>query len=889
MKKTVILEPWFLRQSDWRRFCEDHAAGEGDWLQIGRAEQVQKALLDAGKLDLRVAIGETESCEWIEQSDWLYRCEFQLPDEIPQGRQYLRFGGVDTFAEFYLNGVWIGKHEDMFLPAHIEVTGRLKKQNELLVFFHSPVRRMQELYEDMPQEWQGVVSAKNLVRKPSVDFGDTGKVKMLNVGLFEDVVLECTDRCELAWVDIDVTLGYYFLDEAEISCVLHLNGDADGVETRLRVFSPDNELVAEQISACGAGEGHRQTALKAVIQNPALWWPKNYGGQPLYRVEAALILDGELLDCVSKKVGIRKIEKTGDMRFRVNNCEIKQWGVLLQASGGISHRFDPVKNHQMMELVDRGNINTIRIWGGGMQLGDAFYEEADERGILIWQEFFIDWSYYPESEHYRSLYRQEAEYEVKRLKHHACVLLYSGGNEPLVGLLEGTNERIRIGYKCFTEDFMEPCRRLDPRRFYLLSSPCGGDYPSDTREGDSHPLQYTYAHAVTEFPLFISEQARSTTGPLRSLRRFMSEEELWPEGYVNTVTPQQYNPAYNIDYPDKPYYQLDPDWDKKYSKGWTVPKISNGRPFTVASWKKIGLPDTWWRRAASFFASEAAPLERFFDATDAESLVYRINAATGWFFKDDLERIRRGKAFYQTGEPRFCQGYIYVKLNDTWPQFYCTLIDFFQEVYIPYYQFRRSLSPILLSFDFGNRKFLWGVNDTRKRIRGELTIQAFSQMRNKVIKEISIPVYLDPGESRIFTALDDFAPLPTESVLYAQLRSDEGELISESDTLLDMERHQTFPDAKLRVYTKDDCLFIETDKYAHCVELTGDDQGDSFGWYFEDNYFNLLPGNTKCVRIYGEHKAGTITAKAHYSPHKTVVEWSGHTFLMPACTAPFPL
>lgn len=873
MKQTMVLEPWFLIQSDWQKFHGKAPSCGEDWLEIGRAEQVQKALLDAGRLNPRVAVGETESCEWVEESDWLYRCSFRVPEEIPEGRQYLTFGGVDTFAEFYLNGEWIGSHEDMFLTARIEVTGRLKQQNELLVFFHSPARKVQELYDRMPRDWEGIVSYKNLVRKPSVDFGDTGRVKMLNVGLFEDVSLEFTHRCEIQWADINVTLGYYYLDEAEIDCVLHLSGNPGGALARLAVYTPEGDLAAVQEAPCEAQQDGR-CSLKVKLENPELWWPKNYGGQPLYRVEASLVLGEEVLDCVSRKVGIRKVEKTGDMRFRVNNCEIKQWGVLLQASGGISHRFDPEKNRRMMELVDRGNINTIRIWGGGMHLAEPFYEEADKRGILIWQEFFIDWSYYPESEQYRRLYRQEAEQEVKRLKHHPCILLYSGGNEPLVGLLEGTNKRIRIGYKCFTEDFMEPCRRLDPNRFYLLSSPCGGDYPSDPREGDSHPLQYTYAHAVSEFPLFMSEQARSTTGPLRSLRRFMSEEELWPEGYVNTVTAEQYNPAYNMTYPDKPYYQKDPDWEKKYSRGWTFPRLSDDRPFTVASWKKIGLPDTWWRRAASFFASEAAPLERFFDATDAQSLVYRINAATGWFFKDDLERVRRGKAHYQTGEPRFCQGYIYVKLNDTWPQFYCTLIDFFQEVYIPYYQFRRSLSPVLLSFDFGNRKFLWGVNDTRRRVQGEVRIRAFSQMRNKMIREMTIPVFLEPGESKVLTSLDSFAPLPTESVIHARLLSDTGEVVSESDTLLDMERHQTFPDARLTLRSQGDLLYIESDKYAHCVELTGNDQGDEFGWYFEDNYFNLLPGETKCVRIFGEHSGGVITAKAHYSPYETTVSFS---------------
>jgi hypothetical protein len=55
--------------------------------------------------------------------------------------------------------------------------------------------------------------------------------------------------------------------------------------------------------------------------------------------------------------------------------------------------------------------------------------------------------------------------------------------------------------------------------------------------------------------------------------------------------------------------------------------------------------------------------------------------------------------------------------------------------------------------------------------------------------------------------------------------------------------------------------------------LTGDADGDASGWFFEDNYFDLLPGETKVVRILGQHAEGRITAKPWYSPHATQVEW----------------
>ena len=51
-------------------------------------------------------------------------------------------------------------------------------------------------------------------------------------------------------------------------------------------------------------------------------------------------------------------------------------------------------------------------------------------------------------------------------------------------------------------------------------------------------------------------------------------------------------------------------------------------------------------------------------------------------------------------------------------------------------------------------------------------------------------------------------------------------------------------------------LVITTDMFARAVELSGDASGDDFGWLFDDNWFDLLPGERKVVRIFGKHDCG---------------------------------
>ena len=67
---------------------------------------------------------------------------------------------------------------------------------------------------------------------------------------------------------------------------------------------------------------------------------------------------------------------------------------------------------------------------------------------------------------------------------------------------------------------------------------------------------------------------------------------------------------------------------------------------------------------------------------------------------------------------------------------------------------------------------------------------------------------------------------------------------------------------------------LTTQRFARCVELIGDEDGDEFGWLFEDNYFDLAPGTEKRVRILGRHVRGTVQAKAYYDEKETTVKWS---------------
>ena len=689
---------------------------------------------------------------------------------------------------------------------------------------------MRQARESFPEEWRNEIEPLAILRKSPLDLLDFGRVTYLKVGLFEDVCLEQIDRAEFSHISVDTRLGEWY-HWAEVCVSVKAEPGTQGLRVHALLTGPDGAPCGETRQAFPSGSGADACALTLRIERPQLWWPRNYGAQPLYSLKLELEdADGCVLDSAKRTIGLRRIEKTGDMRFRVNGKEIKIWGANFAPFYGPTHNWDRQKERCRVQMIlaARANMNCIRLWGGGEAYGDDLYEWADELGLLIW--------------HWRELYRSEARYHVTRLRHHPCILLWSAGNEILMCNEEShwPEDRRELSYVIFREDYARVCAELDPERPYLPTAPSGGEYPNDPREGDTHPLFYSFRHAVNEYPVFPSEMAHSSIGPLRSLERFMEKEDIWPEGYVNQLTPHSYN---------------------HYEKEDAAPD----QPMFACVWKRIPIPSTWWKHCNNYFASECGPLEHFFDAEDAEQLVYRINAAYADYTRNELEKMRRGKPYHAVDSPRRTQGVLLWKINDTWPQFYCTLVDYYLETHLPYYQVRRSYAPVLLSFDFQDAAYLWGVNDTGETVQGTLYLCTFSPARNCVDREITVPVRIRPGESKVLTDLDELCPMVREEVVYARLEDSNGAVISRADSVLDIERNLSFQEAELTLWAEDGLLCIRANRFAFCVELSGDEDGDAFGWHFEDNYFHLLPFETKKIKIYTNHKGGTIYAKAHYA------------------------
>ncbi|MCJ7751196.1 MAG: hypothetical protein MUQ65_08895, partial [Armatimonadetes bacterium] len=130
----------------------------------------------------------------------------------------------------------------------------------------------------------------------------------------------------------------------------------------------------------------------------------------------------------------------------------------------------------LLKSAAEANMNMLRVWGGGIYEDDVFYDLCDELGICVWQDFMFSCSTYPTfEEDFMRQVRAEAEDNVRRLRHHACLALWCGNNELEQGLVGEDWTDSQMSWKdyeaLFDELLPKVVKELDPDRDYWPSSP----------------------------------------------------------------------------------------------------------------------------------------------------------------------------------------------------------------------------------------------------------------------------------------------------------------------------------------------------------------------------------------------------------------------------------
>jgi exo-1,4-beta-D-glucosaminidase len=168
------------------------------------------------------------------------------------------------------------------------------------------------------------------------------------------------------------------------------------------------------------------------IGNPELWWPRQMGTPALHELTMNVSVGGIVSDSSSIRYGIREItselDRRGHRLFRVNGQPI------LIRGGGWAPDMLLRESRERLEIEFRYirdlNLNAIRL--EGPMVPDAFYDLADEQGVLIlagWTccDFWMDWKRWTAAD--LAVAKASLDSEILRMRSHPSMLVWMNGSD----------------------------------------------------------------------------------------------------------------------------------------------------------------------------------------------------------------------------------------------------------------------------------------------------------------------------------------------------------------------------------------------------------------------------------------------------------------------------
>jgi beta-mannosidase len=615
---------------------------------------VELDLQAAGLLpDVFAGMNIVELRAWERRHFWYARC-FEVALR-PGFDAFLRFEGLDCFAEIFLNGRKIGSGDNALVEHEFPVNEVVRGgENEIVVHLRPAVEEARK-YDYPPGLGANRANYESLhVRKPPHAYGWDIMPRAVSAGLWRPVslVLRPADRLEQLFLRTLRLTG----DEAALA--FHYRARLADADPRYQTYEMEIE------GSCGESRFHHRERIvfeagqvKCInVSRPALWWPRGRGEPRLYEVTARLLKNGSEVDRATWRHGIRTaaLERTsrtdaagqGEFVFRVNGEKIFVLGTNWVPADAF-HSRDVARTPRMLELAEEIGCNALRCWGGNVYESDLFFDLCDEKGFLVWQDFALGCAVYPQDEDFQRRIRGEAIKVVRRLREHPSLILWAGDNEcdQAYDWYSVGDPNANILSRRVLADVL---RMEDPSRSYLPSSPFI-DEAAYAANDHSEPEQHLWGprdYAKGDYyrnPLchFASEIGYHGCPAPDSIRRFISLGKLWPPG----------------------------------NDEWVLHSTSPVPGIDIADYR-TGLMT---RQILEFFGVQPGNLD------DYSLWSQFVQAEALKFF---IEVFRAGK-WRRTG-------IIWWNLCDGWPQFSDAVVDYYFEKKVAFEVIRRVQQPLTL-------------------------------------------------------------------------------------------------------------------------------------------------------------------------------------------------
>lgn len=449
-----------------------------------------------------------ENCalfEPLENDAWEY-CAL-LDFSLRAGeRAYLTCGGIDYKFDILLDGNLLLSDEGMFHRVEIDLTDKAKPGSRLTIHIY-PHPKRKGAFERTRDEADASC-------KPPVCYGWDWNPRLLISGLWQDAYIETRTKDTIRSAEARYTLAKDFS-----SATVDFDIDCDAPCT-VELFDREGKKIY-------TGDGRQVT-----IKDPHLWWCNGQGEAYLYSYVVKSATDEK-----RGKIGFRRVrllrnpgahDPHGFPKSRYDapiTLELNGRRIFLKGSNWVNPELfwgeiTKATYEPLLDLAKDANMNILRMWGGAGFAKDSFYDLCDEKGLLVWQEFMLACNAYPNEDGYLAVLEKEARAMIPRLRSHACLAMWCGGNELFNGWSGMTDQSLPLRL------LNKLCYELDRDHPFLMTSPLtgmghGGYRFFDVRYGTDvfQSFQAANCTAYTEFGV-------PSIAPMEELKKIIPPEDI---------------------------------------------------------------------------------------------------------------------------------------------------------------------------------------------------------------------------------------------------------------------------------------------------------------------------------------------------------------------------
>lgn len=772
---------------------------------------VLSGLLAAGKIKdpfYRTNEDATRALFW---KDYVFTRTFDVDEELlAQQHIVLVCEGLDTLAEISINGTFLAKTDNMHRTWKFQAKKLLHPgKNEIQIVFRSVLR----FIEDYPYEAHkkinyipcGSMKGNQLLRKAHSMFGWDWGPQTIDAGIFRDIYLQGYSHTRIE----DIRIHQQHAKNVSVQTSITLSESVPGQKLCVEL-SEDGADKPLQTKLCKTN-ADGVAAVDFVIENPKLWWPNDYGDQPLYIVRTTLLdEDGTSLESITRRIGLRtltisqeKDEWGNEFAFCVNGVKIFTRGGNYIPDDCLYTRITEKKLDYILESCRRAHFNCVRVWGGGYYPSDAFYDLCDEKGLIVWQDLMYACNVYDVTDAFAENCRQETYDNVRRLRHHASLGLWCGNNEiesawDHWGDFQKETPYLRADYiRLFEEVLPKAVQEADGETFYWHSSPSSGgcfDNPDDANRGDTHYWdvwhgQKPFTDYRKYFFRFCSEFGFQSFPCAKTVNSFTLEDDR--NIFSRVMESHQKNDAAN----GKMLYYL--------SENLRYPK-------------------------------------------DLTHLLYASQVLQGMAIKYGVDHWRRNRGR--------CMGTLYWQINDDWPAPSWSSIDYFGRWKALHYMAQKFYAPHAVSMTLeDHRCHVYFSNESFETTEYSLTLS---------IRDLSgnvLETYETKGNSPAFSAIEtavvdicSWEDQKDDIFLEAVIHTKDQKVLKDVETLVPYKYlNLKNPVISTEAEETNDAfiLHISSDCFAPFVALDFDDADV----IFSDNFFHLTDKTVQDIIVKKEY------------------------------------